>query len=55
MSDREIMDAKGFGKQESSKNTKPSPKYWNFFCNYFAKNTIHIIHQELQFLPKQLH
>ena len=29
MSDREIMDAKGFGKKESSKNTKPSPKYWN--------------------------
>jgi predicted HAD superfamily Cof-like phosphohydrolase len=29
MSDREIMNAKGFGKKESSKNTKPSPKYWN--------------------------
>ena len=29
MSDREIMNAKGFGKQKPSKDIKLSPKYWN--------------------------
>ena len=29
MSDREIMNAKGFGKKSKSKKEKLSPKYWN--------------------------